>query len=273
MKRSTLLQVGREVIVAAIVATLFILLFAGCGPERVIAERPPPAALSDEESVSRAEAARIKAEADRRAAEAARLKAEREAANEREEAAKAKQAAQEAENDLRLGREAGRASIAQAATGVGWFGGLVAVASVVGLIGSSFFGGIGRKTALFGLAAAAGCIVVRYFLIVYGVIASETVSWCLILGAAGTALFAVLMLARYAVKTWNAQGLANKRAAQGATAMDAFALLPVPKSVKGALDDAWEYMRGPGDGDPLSESQAKRLLETYRLPVPVPTTK
>ena len=210
----------------------------------------PAARASDPESQARA--ARAEADAD----------------NARLEAAEARRKAEKAENDLRLGREAGRASLVSAARAVGIFGGAAASLGVIGLVAGTFFGGVGRKTCLMMILCSGGCVLVRFFIIVYGYAVSQALCWIFIVAlVAGTGL-CLLIAGRYGISLWTAHGLARKRADNGQDAADAIALLPVPRGLKGPIHDAWEYLADSGPGDPLVEQSARRLLSRFRLPIP-----
>lgn len=265
LSRATVCVLWRIAASAAVLLLIagFVLVGSGCGPERSRAiPDDRPAVADSAEAIALAEAAKAAAEAKRKAAEA-------EAARQREEAAKALAAAQKAENDLKLGHQAARAGIAKAAGWVGTVGFVTGLLSIGGLIVGGFFGGIGRSSALLGLGISAGCIWAQYFITSYGVLVSEAISWVVIIGLLIGAVGSVALLANRLWLLWNARSLAAKRAAQGEPARDAFALLPVSRSIKAKVDDAWNYLQTSGNlADPLSLSQAKQTLATYRLPEP-----
>lgn len=198
---------------------------------------------------------------------------EKAAAVARKDAAEARLAAQKAENELNLGKEAGKASLARAAVSVGWVGAVVFAASLAGLIVGQFVGGIARKTCYLGFAVAAGCIWLRFFILAHGYFVSETVSWVVLiaLGVVVAVLGAVGV--RFAWDTWNAHSLLAKRASQGADGADGIAILPVPLSVKSALHDAWNAVRAapttpPSPAAAIAVADAQSLLQKFKLPVP-----
>lgn len=167
----------------------------------------------------------------------------------------------------KLGREEARQALAQTATWIGRIGYLAGFASIVLLVAGSLFG-VGRGWALTGLAVSAGCVVARYFVLVYGVLVSEVICWAILLALMAALAAVATVGVGYIRSTLRARTIAAKRAEAGAPAADAIQALPVARTVKSALDDAWEYLRDPAPGEPLLEAQAKRLLQKFRLPIP-----
>lgn len=161
-----------------------------------------------------------------------------------------------------LGREAGKRSLANAAAAVGWISGTLMLAGVLGLVAGAFFGGIGRRSALMGVAVGLGGFWVRYFILAHGYLVSESLSWIVI--------FAILVVGPVvgflALRAhWDgvvARRLAEKRADRGESGLDAISKLAVPQKVRSRLADEWEAIRS---GNPVGSSG---LLERFRLAIP-----
>jgi hypothetical protein len=186
------------------------------------------------------------------------------------EATAAKMAAQKAQNELKSGKEAAKSSLITAATWVGWFGGLVALGAGVGIVISILSGRVALGRCVMALGVSAASMLVRFFILAYGYAVSMTACWIILVALAGLTVFFGVLGIQALYRLWNARQLAHKRASDGDDARDAFALMPIRKSLKGPLHDAYEYLRDPAPGDSLVERNARRLLAHYRLPLPRP---
>jgi hypothetical protein len=250
-----------------VLVVLFLCGVLGCrGRSEPAAEKPTPVMSAEGERQARAEAEKRAAESEKAAAVAKAA-----AIDARLDAAAAEIKAQKAEHDLKLGDEAGRGVIVQTANGVGVFGGVVAVIVALCLLVSVFGGKVAIKTLATGLALAAGCVVVRFFIVVYGYMVAKAVCWALLIALPLLTIFFVALGVQRLYRLWVAQQLAAKQAAKGADARDVFALLPVSKHEKGQLHDDWEYLRDPAPGDSRVEADARRRLARRRIPAPRPS--
>lgn len=179
-------------------------------------------------------------------------------------------AAELKEAEKSLGRAAGRRLIARAAWGVLALSALIGVGSVAMLfLGGAL--GIARGQAITGFMVAGAGLFVGYFITVYGVIVSEVLSWAVIvaLGIGGPVVVYTQVRAWLDMRT--ARALLAKRAAGGESAKDGIQRLPVSRSIKKRLDDAWDTLRmaGAGEASGADVIEARARLEKFGLPVPV----